>query len=244
MADSPDWPDSHEPERRDTSDTVDRPAEPAAGPLSASALPAGEVYDWYVRGRDLLAGGDADAAVQVLSHTVAAEPQSHSAREMLARAQFDSRRYAEAAQNFGQLVSRDPSDHYAHFGLGLASRRIGDLDVAVEHLALGRRDESGPASLHSRAAGGQGSAQRRDRCPFADIVKGTQGPLAERYDVALLDLDGVVYRGQQPVEHAAEALAAARRSGMRLAFVTNNALRPPDEVARRIQAAGGRRAAR
>jgi Flp pilus assembly protein TadD len=55
---------------------------------------------------------------------------------MLARAQFDSRRYGDAADSFGQLVSRDPSDHYAHFGLGLASRRLGDLDGAVEHLAL------------------------------------------------------------------------------------------------------------
>ena len=69
-------------------------------------------------------------------------------------------------------------------------------------------------------------------------MQGTDRPLAETYDVALLDLDGVVYRGQESVPHAASALAAARGLGMRLAFVTNNALRPPDEVARRIAAAG------
>jgi glycerol-1-phosphatase len=69
-------------------------------------------------------------------------------------------------------------------------------------------------------------------------VQGTDRPLAEIFDVALLDLDGVVYRGQQPVAHAADALTEARRRGMRLSFVTNNALRPPDEVARRITAAG------
>jgi Flp pilus assembly protein TadD len=114
----------------------DDPAPQADAAERAVSAPAGEVYDWYVRGRDLLASGDADAAVQLLSHTVAADPQSRSAREMLARAQFDSHRYAEAADNFGQLVSRDPSDHYAHFGLGLAARRMGDLDGAVEHLAL------------------------------------------------------------------------------------------------------------
>jgi Flp pilus assembly protein TadD len=98
--------------------------------------PAGEVYDWYVRGRELLASGDAAAAVQVLTHTVAADPDSRSAREMLARAQFDSQQYSEAATNFAELVARDPVDHYAHFGLGLASRRLGDLATAVEHLAL------------------------------------------------------------------------------------------------------------
>jgi HAD superfamily hydrolase (TIGR01450 family) len=55
--------------------------------------------------------------------------------------------------------------------------------------------------------------------------------LAERYDVALLDLDGVVYLAEQPVPGAAAALAAARERGMRLAFVTNNASRTPEEVA-------------
>ena len=55
--------------------------------------------------------------------------------------------------------------------------------------------------------------------------------LAARYDVALLDLDGVVYRGADPVPGAPEALAAARAAGMRLAFVTNNASRPPEAVA-------------
>jgi glycerol 3-phosphatase-2 len=69
-------------------------------------------------------------------------------------------------------------------------------------------------------------------------LRACDGPLAKAFDVALLDLDGVVYRGEQPVVHAPEALAEARRLGMRLAFVTNNALRPPIEVARRINAAG------
>ena len=102
----------------------------------AGSPPAGDVYDWYVRGRELLGSGDAAAAVQVLAHTVAADPDSRSAREMLARAQFDSQQFSEAAANFAELVARDPADHYAHFGLGLASRRLGDFSTAVEHLAL------------------------------------------------------------------------------------------------------------
>jgi len=55
--------------------------------------------------------------------------------------------------------------------------------------------------------------------------------LASCYDVALLDLDGVVYLGQIAVTGAAQALASARERGMRLAFVTNNAARTPEEVA-------------
>jgi HAD superfamily hydrolase (TIGR01450 family) len=60
---------------------------------------------------------------------------------------------------------------------------------------------------------------------------GSRQPLATRYDVALLDLDGVVYVGEQPVAGAPQALEAARRAGMRLAFVTNNASRTPRQVA-------------
>ncbi|SEG64261.1 Haloacid Dehalogenase Superfamily Class (subfamily) IIA [Thermomonospora echinospora] len=56
-------------------------------------------------------------------------------------------------------------------------------------------------------------------------------PLSEAYDVALLDLDGVVYVGHRPVPGAAEALAKARAAGQRLAFVTNNASRTPSAVA-------------
>ena len=60
---------------------------------------------------------------------------------------------------------------------------------------------------------------------------GSATALADRYDVALLDLDGVVYVGRAAVPGAPAALAQARQRGMRLAFVTNNAARPPAVVA-------------
>jgi glycerol 3-phosphatase-2 len=69
-------------------------------------------------------------------------------------------------------------------------------------------------------------------------LRSCDSPLATAYDVALLDLDGVVYRGTEPVEHAAPALAAARGAGMRLAFVTNNASRTPDGVVAVLQGVG------
>lgn len=56
-------------------------------------------------------------------------------------------------------------------------------------------------------------------------------PLAEAYDLALVDLDGVAYKGHLPIEHASASLAAARSGGMRLLFVTNNASREPEDVA-------------
>jgi HAD superfamily hydrolase (TIGR01450 family) len=67
---------------------------------------------------------------------------------------------------------------------------------------------------------------------------GSPEPLCTAYDVALLDLDGVVYRGDLPVPGAAEAIAAARAAGMRFAFVTNNAARTPATVAAHLTAVG------
>lgn len=59
-------------------------------------------------------------------------------------------------------------------------------------------------------------------------------PLDERYDLALVDLDGVAYRGHEPIPHAAESLTGARERGMRLVFVTNNASREPGSVAEQL----------
>src|SRR5215468_3088104 len=55
--------------------------------------------------------------------------------------------------------------------------------------------------------------------------------LGAAYDVALLDLDGVVYIGGTPIPGAPEALRKAEQSGMRLGYVTNNASRTPAAVA-------------
>jgi tetratricopeptide (TPR) repeat protein len=44
--------------------------------------------------------------------------------------------YPEAVQSFAFIVEQDPADDYAQFGYGLAAAKIGDLESAVEHLAL------------------------------------------------------------------------------------------------------------
>lgn len=62
-------------------------------------------------------------------------------------------------------------------------------------------------------------------------LTGSDIPLAERYDLALVDLDGVAYRGHEPIDGASAGLAGARAAGMRLVFVTNNASREPESVA-------------
>jgi len=84
----------------------------------------------------LLGRGSPAAAAQLLQRAAAAEPRSRSILEALARAQFDTGRYAEAAGNFRLIVEASPTDDYAQFGLGLALARTGDHGEAAEHLAL------------------------------------------------------------------------------------------------------------
>lgn len=67
---------------------------------------------------------------------------------------------------------------------------------------------------------------------------GSAQPLTDRYDSALLDLDGVLYIGGAAVPGAPEAVAAARAAGMRVAFVTNNASRTPATVADHLTSLG------
>lgn len=98
--------------------------------------PAGEVYDWYIRGLELLETGNAAAAAELLAHARAREPGSASVLEALARATFDARRYADAHRLFAQLVDATPDNDYARFGLGLSRMRVGDVAGAVEQLAL------------------------------------------------------------------------------------------------------------
>lgn len=54
----------------------------------------------------------------------------------------------------------------------------------------------------------------------------------------LCDLDGVVYRGDQPCPGAVEGLAAARAAGRRILFMTNNAGHRPQDVERRLLGLG------
>jgi HAD superfamily hydrolase (TIGR01450 family) len=63
-------------------------------------------------------------------------------------------------------------------------------------------------------------------------------PLADRFDGLLIDLDGVVWVGREPVPGSAEALRALLDAGKRIVFVTNNPGRLPEAYAERLQGLG------
>jgi 4-nitrophenyl phosphatase len=56
--------------------------------------------------------------------------------------------------------------------------------------------------------------------------------------VVCCDLDGVVWRGDEPIPGAAAAISDLRKAGLRVVFVSNNSSQPVAEVAAKLTAAG------
>jgi HAD superfamily hydrolase (TIGR01450 family) len=70
------------------------------------------------------------------------------------------------------------------------------------------------------------------------MLRGCPTGLVDTYDLVMLDLDGVVYVGDEAVAGAPDHLARAREMGTHLAFITNNASRPPDAVVDKLAGIG------
>nr|WP_284283965.1 hypothetical protein [Arsenicicoccus piscis] len=62
--------------------------------------------------------------------------------------------------------------------------------------------------------------------------------LIDSFTGLVVDLDGVVYRGDGAVEHAVDALAGRPGSGVGVMYATNNAARPAAEVAEHLTRLG------
>jgi glycerol-1-phosphatase len=70
------------------------------------------------------------------------------------------------------------------------------------------------------------------------VLRRADQPLCAAYDLAMLDLDGVVYIGSTAVPGAAEHISRFRSTGSHLAFITNNASRTPETVAEQLVSLG------
>lgn len=63
-------------------------------------------------------------------------------------------------------------------------------------------------------------------------------PLADRFDGLLVDLDGVVWIGHEPVPGSPETLRTLLEAGKRIVFVTNNPGRLPEVYGERLRELG------
>jgi len=71
-----------------------------------------------------------------------------------------------------------------------------------------------------------------------NVLKASEVPLLESYDLTMFDLDGVVYVSGRAIDGVAERLQRVRDAGVHLAFVTNNASRTPEKVAANLTRLG------
>lgn len=60
----------------------------------------------------------------------------------------------------------------------------------------------------------------------------------ERYAGVVFDLDGVCYLADTPIPRASDTVAAVRAAGCKVAFVTNNATKTPEDVADKLAGMG------
>jgi Flp pilus assembly protein TadD len=93
-------------------------------------------YTLYRRGLELLEDGDFADAAEPLAEAARRAPEKSSVREALGRAYYRAGRFAQAAIEFEAVVESHHADDYAHFCLGRALSKTGELDRARHHLAL------------------------------------------------------------------------------------------------------------
>src|ERR1044072_4579920 len=93
-------------------------------------------FTLYRRGIELLEDGDFKQAAVPLAPAAEQAPEKSSVREALARAYFRSGQFAKAATEFEAVVESHHVDDYAHFCLGRALVKLGQVERARHHLAL------------------------------------------------------------------------------------------------------------
>ena len=63
-------------------------------------------------------------------------------------------------------------------------------------------------------------------------------PLVNRYDQLIIDLDGCVWLGDEPIPGSVEAIERLREAGKRVAFATNNSRRSGEDYVRKLWGMG------
>ncbi len=106
------------------------------GEPAAPMPPAGDAYEWFRRGTELLEQGNPAAAAQLLTWVAELEPNVHSVHEARARALYGAKRFDEAEREFRLLVDRAPNDDFACFGLGLSLWRLRRFPEAADCLSM------------------------------------------------------------------------------------------------------------
>jgi Flp pilus assembly protein TadD len=91
--------------------------------------PRETAYELFQRGQALLDGRHHERADRL-------EPDKGSIVEALGRAYYNSGQHEAARATFERLLTIDPANPYAHFGLGQSLKRLGRREEAGTQLRL------------------------------------------------------------------------------------------------------------
>ena len=136
-----------------------------------------DAYRLYRQGLDALAAGHADEAIAPLERAKGLEPASNSIHEALGKTYLKLGFFDRAVEEFQVIVDRDPVDAYAHYCLGRAHDRLGDVAKARHHYRLatwfdpGRRIYRDTLNSFLARTGGDG-ATGTDGDPSGPMVFG------------------------------------------------------------------------
>lgn len=121
----------------------------------------GRAYILMQIGRELLEQGDPAQAAVVLERASAEESRKGSILELLGRAYYACGRYQDAALRFEEALEVDPTNHYAHYCLGLCYLKTSKRAEAGGHFKMAwfmKPDETyrGNAERFGVSTGGKG----------------------------------------------------------------------------------------
>jgi 3-hydroxyisobutyrate dehydrogenase len=208
----------------------------AAAKLVANAALFGAIAllgETIALGRDL--GLADDAVYQVLAETPLAD-QAKRRRPAIDAGDYPARFALSMAVKDGDLILQAAEAAGRELRLIEVARRwlrdaesagAGSCDyTAVLAAIVAQGADASPSDASARAEAGPQRARARD--PLAGLA----------VDGLIVDLDGVVWLGGQPIDGAVDALATLRARGTRLMFLTNDPTSSRAEQAARLQSIG------
>jgi HAD superfamily hydrolase (TIGR01450 family) len=168
--------------------------------------------------------GQRDAAVAMLQVTEldADQPWAARLRYAYADALLATGRKTQAREWFARAAASD--DEF----LTDAAERLLDIDGVVLDLAEPEAEEHEPEAEEHEPEAEEHEPEAEEHEPEAAEPAAR---LVDAYDLVILDLDGVVYLGEEPIPGAVVAIGRLRQEGPPVLFATNNASRSADEVA-------------
>ena len=172
-------------------------------------------------------GLSAEAAYRVLAATPLAA-QAERRRAAIEAGEYPPRFRLTLAGKDVRLIA----DAAAVAGVDLRlTAAAGAWLAEAEQAGLGDRDYTAMLKTILRGRDGGPSRPRPDAPP-------PPGTEPTGYDGLIIDLDGVVWRGSDPIPGAAEAIAAVRGGGTSVLFVTNEPRRSRNALAERLTEIG------